>query len=66
MPVYSFRCLDCGHGFEELVPRFGDKAPCPNCHSAAVEREVSAPAARVGDRLSQKLRERGNCGPGFS
>ena len=33
MPIYEYRCEDCGCDFEELV--FGDaKPPCPKCSSA--------------------------------
>jgi putative FmdB family regulatory protein len=47
MPMYDFRCPDCGHEFEELV--FGNRLPgkCPSCEGAAIERKVSACAARI-------------------
>jgi putative FmdB family regulatory protein len=30
MPIYEFRCHNCRHEFEELVP-IGQSAPCPEC-----------------------------------
>ncbi|MFH1529267.1 MAG: zinc ribbon domain-containing protein [Pseudomonadota bacterium] len=48
MPMYDFRCPDCGHEFEELV--FGARLPslCPSCGGDGIERKVSIFAARVG------------------
>lgn len=63
MPTYAFRCRQCEHEFEELVKRFSETAPCPACGSNDVERAVSAPVARVGQRLLNKLRRHGGCGP---
>ena len=45
MPIYAFRCRGCGLEFEELVLRVGQTAPCPQCGSKDVERQVSIPAA---------------------
>ena len=53
MPIYAFRCRGCGLEFEELVPRMGQIAPCPECGSEDCERRVTAPAVgRKGDRPS--------------
>lgn len=60
MPMYAFRCGKCGHEYEELVRQFGQAVPCPKCGSAEVERMVSAPAARVGQRLQSRLADRGS------
>jgi len=41
MPLFEYRCKDCGHEFEELV--FGNKAvPCPKCESQNTEKKISA------------------------
>lgn len=48
MPVYAFRCRECGLEFEELVPRMGQTAPCPQCGQKDVERLLSVPAAHRG------------------
>ncbi|HEY3355112.1 MAG TPA: zinc ribbon domain-containing protein [Polyangia bacterium] len=65
MPIYEFRCADCGHVFEELVLRKSDEAglACPRCASHAVERELSACAIGGGGGSGG-----GSCAPrgGFS
>ncbi|MBU0637675.1 MAG: zinc ribbon domain-containing protein [Planctomycetes bacterium] len=48
MPVYSFKCPECGHEFDELVRRVGQKAPCPNCGCADVAVQITAPAPHHG------------------
>lgn len=63
MPMYEFRCQKCGRQFEELVGRFGEKAPCPSCGSKDVERLVSAPTTPLGDRLRKLLGGSSACGP---
>lgn len=37
MPIYEYRCLSCGHEFEELV-KIGDTPPCPGCGKQELER----------------------------
>ena len=45
MPVYEFRCSDCGQTFDKLYRRMisGDREapPCPVCGSANTSRLVS-------------------------
>lgn len=40
MPLYSYRCTACNHGFEALV-RSTDTPVCTSCGSAALERQVA-------------------------
>jgi putative FmdB family regulatory protein len=48
MPVFEFTCRSCEHHFEELVFE-GDRVQCPECQSAKVEKQLSAPAyAKTG------------------
>jgi len=47
MPMYAFKCEKCGNEYEELVLRFGEKAPCPKCGTGRVKRLVSAPAPTI-------------------
>lgn len=45
MPIYEYRCPDCGHGFEELQSMSDDPIGiCPSCGSTAVARVLYAPA----------------------
>ena len=41
MPLYEYRCADCGAEFEELAG--ADETPaCPSCHSTHTIRLLSA------------------------
>ncbi|MBD3219109.1 MAG: zinc ribbon domain-containing protein [candidate division Zixibacteria bacterium] len=47
MPLYEYKCNQCGHEFEELV--YGDKKPaCPKCNSDKTEKKMSAFATGGG------------------
>lgn len=48
MPIYVFRCEDCGEQFDRLQ-RLSDPDPdiCPNCGKHHVRRQVTAPAFRL-------------------
>ena len=48
MPIYDYHCQGCGHPFEVLV-RAGTTPVCPQCGSAALEKQVSrlAPAGKI-------------------
>jgi putative FmdB family regulatory protein len=48
MPIYVFRCEDCGEQFDRLQ-KLSDPDPdtCPNCGRHAVRRQVTAPAFRL-------------------
>lgn len=42
MPLYEYRCLDCGHEFEELVPfSRADEVVCEHCGSDNTQRLMS-------------------------
>jgi putative FmdB family regulatory protein len=45
MPIYEFRCEECGAEFEELVKAGGKATVCPSCGSNRVKRTFSAQAA---------------------
>lgn len=43
MPIFEYRCDQCGKEFEELV--FGStKVTCPSCRSAKLTKQFSVPA----------------------
>lgn len=47
MPLFEFRCRECGQQFEEIVR--GEKIPsCPSCESEEVTKLISAFAVRGG------------------
>ncbi|MFZ5632342.1 MAG: FmdB family zinc ribbon protein [Bacillota bacterium] len=43
MPIFEFRCLECGHLFEKLFVRHDEKVDieCPKCRSGSFERVIS-------------------------
>ena len=40
MPIYEYACNECGQEFEALV-RSTTVPECPNCHSQALEKQLS-------------------------
>ncbi|MFZ5827880.1 MAG: FmdB family zinc ribbon protein [Bacillota bacterium] len=64
MPIYEFKCNQCAHLFDELVPMntAGETLKCPQCGSVGAKRLVSAFAAHglenghiaVGRKLTGK------------
>lgn len=47
MPLYEYRCRDCGKVFELLRPmsEADQNLECPGCHSSKIERQFSTFAA---------------------
>ena len=45
MPIYEYRCEDCGHEFEALV-RSSDTPACEKCASPKLARLLSLPAIK--------------------
>lgn len=45
MPIYEYRCPDCGHQFE-VMQKFSDDPikVCPSCQAEDVRKLISAPA----------------------
>lgn len=41
MPLHEYACTECGHEFEELIRRSGQKVACPKCGAAKVTRKFS-------------------------
>jgi len=41
MPLFEFRCKNCGEIFEEWIPKRGELPPCPYCKGKEVEKIFS-------------------------
>ncbi|MBC8216786.1 MAG: zinc ribbon domain-containing protein [Candidatus Marinimicrobia bacterium] len=66
MPMYDYRCNNCGKEYEELVWSSStpdEKIKCPECGEQKSQRLLSAPAISTGSTSSS-----GGCSPssGFS
>jgi len=46
MPIFEYRCAECGHQFEMLV-RGETHTACPECGATQTEKLFSVPAAHV-------------------
>jgi len=42
MPIYEYRCQDCGIVFEIILFSASTRVTCPACHAGNVERQPSA------------------------
>ncbi len=64
MPIYEFRCEDCGERFEKLCFGYREEQDlrCPRCGSSRVRKEFSTFACGLGDGGFGF----GSCGGGFS
>jgi putative FmdB family regulatory protein len=40
MPIFDYKCADCGAAFEKLVRR-DETVTCPKCNSASVAKQLS-------------------------
>lgn len=47
MPIFEFKCHDCGYKFEELVPTSDSRRNCPKCGSENTGKLMSTFAASV-------------------
>ena len=64
MPLYEYRCVECGHRFESLQ-RVGEGAEglsCPECGDRRLEKQLSTFAASTGDPAGAG--RAGGCGAG--
>ena len=43
MPIYEYRCEECGNRFEKFVRSMSTKVQveCPKCHSADCKKSIS-------------------------
>jgi putative FmdB family regulatory protein len=66
MPIYEYRCKNCGTVYEKIVPSSSAPAPeCPQCGSKEIEKLISAPGAcgTVGSPVRSGASA--SCGAGF-
>ncbi|HBF42495.1 MAG TPA: zinc ribbon domain-containing protein [Desulfobacteraceae bacterium] len=67
MPIFEFRCLECGNVFEKIFMNTDDKIDltCPGCKSQTIERMVSKTnyAIGVGPGGKQPKISTNSCGP---
>lgn len=48
MPIYVYRCGDCGHELEKLQKMSDDPLlDCPNCGNPALVKQLTAPGFRL-------------------
>jgi putative FmdB family regulatory protein len=48
MPIYEYRCQDCGNQFEKLVRRDAAIPECPSCGHGNLAQVLSTFAAHAG------------------
>ena len=61
MPIYKYRCQECGFEFEKLV--FGEeKIKCPKCKSSSLKKLISAPAGMLKSNSGDSNCNDGSCG----
>ena len=43
MPIYAYKCADCGHAFDALQ-KISDAllTDCPSCHAPALQKQLTA------------------------
>ena len=68
MPIFEFRCLECGNIFEKLFVSSHDKVDleCPECQAGTFERVVSKTSHVMGvgpGGKEPKITEK-SCAPG--
>ncbi|MCP5105817.1 MAG: zinc ribbon domain-containing protein [bacterium] len=45
MPIYEYKCNECGEDSEILLRSYSAEANCPHCKSADLTRLISVPGA---------------------
>ncbi|MEW6172481.1 MAG: zinc ribbon domain-containing protein [Bacillota bacterium] len=69
MPVFEFRCLNCGKIFEKLFrdPKEEVAIECPDCHAQSFERVISKTNYLMGTGKGKKPKlTTKSCSPGSS
>ena len=63
MPIFEYRCDDCGTKFEKLVRRSSDEIACPSCGENHLKQELSTFAAHGGGQPAERAMP--SCGGGM-
>ncbi|MGB9722211.1 MAG: FmdB family zinc ribbon protein [bacterium] len=45
MPIYTYKCINCGKVFDFLFLKSSEEPKCPQCGSKNLEKQVTAPAS---------------------
>jgi putative FmdB family regulatory protein len=61
MPIFEYRCVECGSLFEKIVNAPDERVHCKKCQSLRVEKMLSVFAV-VNASRSASLLEPGPCG----
>ena len=57
MPLYEYKCEECGTKFEKLVSNFESTVSCTKCDSYNITKQFSVFAARVSEGGGMEGRE---------
>ena len=58
MPIFDYKCNNCGDKFEELVlSKYDEPEKCPSCTDQKIEKLMSAPAALTFHSISNSSSE---------
>ncbi len=52
MPLYDYRCLDCGHEWEEFHEIDGAARDCPQCESTRLQKRITSAPTIAGGMLT--------------
>lgn len=61
MPIYEYRCQQCGHKFEMIVHREG-RPVCPSCKADRVDKQISGFAVGGTGTWAPSSGPCGSCG----
>jgi putative FmdB family regulatory protein len=66
MPIFEYRCQDCGARFEKLVRASDTDGPaCPSCGDVHVSKELSTFSAHAGGKRENGAPMGGGCPAGM-
>ncbi|MBU0576978.1 zinc ribbon domain-containing protein [Patescibacteria group bacterium] len=62
MPNYKFKCLECGHCFEKLLPPGHEDQKCLECGHPKTEKLLEAPGVQYkSEGFTKKSESGGGC-----